>query len=72
MLATGKFLSNEVDIRIDYGQDSSFFEETRIRDEYGKPITFNSVVDALNYMESIGWEYVNAYAITVGNQNVYH
>lgn len=72
LLATGKFLSNEVDIRIDYGQDSSLFEDTRIRDKNGKTIIFNSVMDALNYMESIGWEYVNAYAITVGNQNVYH
>ena len=72
LLASGKFLSNEVDIRIDYGQDSSFFEDTRIRDKNGKAIIFNSVMDALNYMESIGWEYVNAYAITVGNQNVYH
>ena len=72
LLATGKFLSNEVDIRIDYGQDSSFFEDTRIRDKNGKTIFFNSVMDALNYMESIGWEYVNAYAVTVGTQNVYH
>ena len=72
LLATGKFLSNDVDISIDYGQDSSIFEDTRIRDKNGKIIHFNSVIDALNYMESIGWEFVNAYAITVGSQNVYH
>jgi hypothetical protein len=72
LMATGKFLSKEVDISIDYGQDSSLFEDTRIRDKNGKIINFNSVIDALNYMESLGWEFVNAYAITVGNQNVYH
>lgn len=72
LLAIGKFLSKEVDISIDYGQDSTVFEDTRIRDKNGKIINFNSVIDALNYMESIGWEFVNAYAITIGNQNVYH
>jgi hypothetical protein len=72
LLATGKLFSNEVDITIDYGQDATFFEDKRIRDVNGKIIVFNSVIDALNYMGSIGWEYVNAYAITIGNQNVYH
>ncbi len=72
LLAYGKFMSNKVDIRIDYGQDSSFFEDTMIRDKNGKKITFHSVIDALNYMESIGWEFIDAYAITIGNQNVYH
>lgn len=72
ILATGKFLSNEVDIRIDYGQNGSIFEDTRIRDKNGKPINFNSVMDALNYMSNLGWEFVDAYAISTGNQNVYH
>jgi hypothetical protein len=72
LLGRGKFLSNDVDISIDYGQDSSLFEDTRIRDKKGKKITFNSIIDALNYMESLGWEFVNAYVITVNNQNVYH
>lgn len=30
------------------------------------------MVDALNYMGNQGWEFVQAYTITMGNQNVYH
>ena len=33
---------------------------------------FNSMVDAMNWMGSMGWEFVQAYVVTVGNQNVYH
>lgn len=33
---------------------------------------FNSMIDALNYMGTQGWEFVQAYAITMGNTNVYH
>lgn len=54
IVATGKMLSNKVDISIDYGQNRSFFENTVVRDEHGKVINFNSVVDALNYMNSLG------------------
>ena len=38
----------------------------------GKPKVFNSMVDALNYMGSMGWNFEQAYVITMGNQNVYH
>lgn len=72
LLATGKLFTNDVDIRIDYGQDATFFEDTKIRDENGRIIKFNSVMDALNYMDSLGWEFINAYDATIGNQNVYH
>lgn len=72
LMATGKFLSKKVDLTIDYGQESTYFEDMKIRDKNGKVIEFNSVMDALNYMSSIGWEFVDAYAVTTGNQNVYH
>lgn len=72
LMATGKMFSKKVDITIDYGQDTSFFEDSKIRDKNGKVIEFNSVMDALNYMSSIGWEFVDAYAITLSGQNVYH
>lgn len=72
ILATSKFLSNKVDITIDYGQDSGYFEDTKIRDSNGKVMNFNSVMDALNYMSSIGWKFIDAYSITIGNHNVYH
>jgi hypothetical protein len=32
---------------------------------------FNSMIDGMNYMGEHGWEFVQAYAVTSGNQNVY-
>ena len=72
LLATNKFFSKDVSITIDYGQKTGFFEDTRIRDKNGRPMSFNSIMDALNYMNSLGWEFVNSYAIATGDQNVYH
>ena len=72
VLATGRLFSKKVTISIDYGKQTRFFQNTTERDENGKPIVFNTVVDALNYMKHNGWDFVDAYAITIGNQNVYH
>lgn len=33
---------------------------------------FNSMIDGMNYMGKLGWEFVQAYTVTVGEQNVYH
>ena len=33
---------------------------------------FNSMVDAMNYMGALGWNFEQAYAVTIGQQNVYH
>ncbi len=73
ILATEKFLSTKVTVEVDFGQEWSFWKDKRgLRDENGKKIVFNSVIDALNYMASEGWEFVNAYVLTVSGQNVYH
>lgn len=73
ILGIGKFLSKKVTISIDYGQEQSFFSDNRIKDETGKAQSFNSMIDALNYMGQQGWEFVQAFIVTEGaNQNVYH
>ena len=67
-----KFLSTKVTVVIDYGEETKFFSDNRLRDnETGKVRTFNSMVDALNYMGSNGWEFVQAYVVTNGQQNIY-
>ena len=73
VMATAKLFSTKVIITVDYGQETKFFgDKGVIKDESGKLQSFNSVVDAMNYMNSQGWEFVNAYVVTVSNQNVYH
>ncbi len=75
IVGTSKLLSTKLTIQIDFGQRTKFFssgKETIVKDEDGKALDFNSMIDALNFMSKNGFEFVNAYAITVGSQNVYH
>jgi hypothetical protein len=75
IVGTSKALSNKLTIQIDFGQRTKYFSsgnENRVKDEEGKPLKFNSMIDALNFMAENGYEFVNAYAITISNQNVYH
>lgn len=73
LVGTQKFLSTKVTVSVDYGEERSFFQDTRMKDEQtGKVQSFNSMVDALNYMGNNGWEFVQAYIVTMGQQNVYH
>jgi hypothetical protein len=41
-------------------------------DENGKKISFNSMIDALNYLHKFGYRFKDAYAITINDRNVYH
>ncbi|MCF8461839.1 MAG: hypothetical protein K9G46_14030 [Flavobacteriales bacterium] len=72
LVGTGKLFSPEVTVSVDYGQQRGFFDDYRIRDETGNVQSFNSMIDALNYMASMGWKFAQAYTITIGQQNVYH
>lgn len=73
LVGTGKFLSNKVNVQVDFGQETNFWKGVAyLKDDAGKKITFNSMVDAMNYMGKEGWEFVQAYVVTANNQNVYH
>ena len=74
IVGTAKFLSSKILVEIDFGQKTVFFsnKETIIKDEQGKALEFNSMIDALNFMSKNGFEFVNSYVVTVSNQNVYH
>lgn len=74
IVGTSKLLSNKVTIQIDFGQENKYWsnKDTQVKDENGKLVVFNSMIDSLNFLSENGYEFVNAYAITLGNQNVYH
>ena len=73
LVGTSNFLQTKVTVQIDFGQARKFFERNkRLMDKNGKPIKFNSMVDAMNYMGRMGWEFTQAYVVTIGKQNVYH
>ena len=74
-------LNGDIIISLDYGQKTKLFGKAQtIRDESkgsfqngtAKNMTFNSMIDALNWFDARGWNYVNQYSVTIGNSNVYH
>lgn len=73
VLATTNMLGTKVTITVDKGQEVKFFRNTgAVKDDEGRLKKFNTVVDALNYMNEDGWVFVDAYTVTIGQQNVYH
>lgn len=73
LVGTTNFAQTKVTVEIDFGQARKVFERNqRLLDEKGKPIKFNSMIDAMNYMGRMGWEFVQAYVATEGKSNVYH
>ena len=72
IVGTSRLLSNKVTVQIDFGQKTKFFSDKRFKDESGKSIVFNSMIDAMNFMGNQGWDFVQAYAITDESSLVYH
>lgn len=71
---SASLLGKEVTVSIDFGQDRKLFKSQALVDELGAPIVFNSMIDALNWMGQLGWEFAQAYVVTTDSpkQNVYH
>lgn len=75
IIGTSRFLSDKVNIEIDFGQSTKFIgsnTEKKIKDEDGKKIKFNSMIDALNFMSQNGYEFIQAFALVEGNEKEYH
>lgn len=75
LLGTANLLQTKVSIKVDFGQEITFWQQHAQRqlvDKNGNEMKFNSMVDAMNYMGTLGWEFEQAYVVTVGQQNVYH
>jgi|LakMenEpi03Aug12_release.lakeMendotaPanAssembly.Ray.scaffolds.fasta_scaffold1330191_2 hypothetical protein len=64
---------NEVVINVDYGQDLKWNSPVQtIKGPDGKNMSFESMIDALNYFDANGYDFVSRETVTVGQQNVYH
>ena len=56
--------SDKTSVELDFGQAANFWSTDRkIVDEEGKTITFNSVLDAVNYMAVRGWVFEQMYIV---------
>ena len=72
LLGTANLMQTKVTVEMDFGQETKWTTDTRYKDpNTGKPKKFNSMVDAMNFMGEQGWEFVQAYVVTSGSQNVY-
>lgn len=55
---------NEVYVDVDYGQEARLLSlDRRLYGENGKQLKFKSVMDAVNYMGTLGWELENSVQI---------
>ena len=65
---------DEVVISLDFGQPRKLFQSQMLVDELGAAIEFNSMIDALNWMGELGWEFEQAYTVSdeLSKQKVYH
>jgi len=74
VVCTARMLSNKVTVDVDYGEFRALIgSDKSIKDEEGKLVKFNGVVDALNFMGRQGWTLQNAYAMgNGGGGSVYH
>lgn len=72
VIATPRLLSNKVTIDIDFGDEKSFWRDTRLKTEGGKLKKFNTIIDAMNYMGSEGWIFINAYPVRMADTEIYH
>ncbi|EJL68169.1 hypothetical protein [Chryseobacterium populi] len=66
IIGTGRSLSTKVNVEIDFGQETksiSFKNGTSIKDERGRNMKFNSMMDALNFMSANGYSFQFAYTM---------
>jgi hypothetical protein len=75
LVGTQKLLSTKWNVHADYGQSASLkdrFKSSTLALAFSKSkegVTFNSMVDALNYFGAQGWEFVQAYVIPQKESN---
>lgn len=74
IVGTSNIMGTRVIISLDFGQAVNIWKgkDDVIMDDSGKMMKFNTMIDALNFMTKYGYEFTAAYAVTMGNQNVYH
>jgi len=72
LIVIQRLLSNKVTIDLDFGEEKSFWKDTRLKTANGKIKKFNTIIDAMNYMGTAGWIFINAYPIRTGESEIYH
>jgi len=75
IVGQGKMFSNKLTIQLDFGQKDNMWssKEHNLKDKDGNMLEFNSMIDALNFMNANGYEFETAYTLTDNNgKSIYH
>lgn len=72
IVGKSNLLATKVKIFIDYGQKFSWTVRQIVKTPQGEVMKFNSMIDALNFMQTNGWTYINNYVIRGSGGTVYH
>ncbi len=75
LVCTQKMFSTKVTVTVDFGQTVSFWtaaKQMQIKNESGELKKFESVIDALHYLNSKGWFFATAYPMSSGQGVCYH
>ncbi|TKB97903.1 hypothetical protein [Pedobacter cryophilus] len=72
LVASSSSLNTKTKVSVDFGLENPKSKERRLLDESGKIKTFNSMVDALNFMSEKGWEFVQAYVTIYDKDSTTH
>jgi len=72
IIGSCKTLKNEWEISIDYGQKTKWTTERKQKTllKNKKPMLFNSMIAALNFMHNYGYEFNNAFPIDYKNDKI--
>lgn len=58
----------KMEVMVDYGQKAKFLKADGIKDASGNKMKFNSMIDALNFMNKNGWKFINYTEAQVGRK----
>ena len=72
LMATQRLLSNKVTIDIDFGDEKSYWKDSRLTTADGKVKKFNTIIDAMNYMGQAGWTFISVYPVHMGSTDIFH
>lgn len=67
LVGRAKLNPTKIKVILDYGQPFTFASQA-IRGAQGEKAAFNSMIDALNFMEANGWEFVSNYVVMSGTE----
>ncbi len=73
LMSSKKFLGTEEILTINYGDRDSLWIDQKMYNKISKKIKkYNSIIDALNYMGSEGWETLRTYSTSHNSYTVEH